>query len=240
MEKSLPSAAALPDAAPSEATGAQEAKPWRKRRLLRVPTSVLVSVLIAGLSVWVAPALTRQWDDRQKARELRVAIAEEVIAKGTRVIYAATKPPLPGYKPAADYKAMLAQWLEDSAVLKAKLRAYFPKDVGARWETFDESYAQQLRKFAIALPAAAKRHAGETRFELTRYFFRKSIPDDVDRSLVAYLHNMSRSAQDLEDRISTLAATVETRPPKGFDPVSQRLPQPGLADPGGERPQSGH
>jgi hypothetical protein len=82
--------------------------------------------------VWVAPALTRQWDDRQKARELRLAITQEAIAKGTQMIYAASKPPRPGFKPAANYDALSRQWSEDSALLRAKLRAYYPHEVEKR------------------------------------------------------------------------------------------------------------
>jgi hypothetical protein len=89
MDESLSAAPEPPDeptsaesTAPDE-TAAQKEKPRRERPRLRVPTSVLVTVMVAALSVWLAPALTRQRDDRQKAHELRVAIAEEVIAKGT-------------------------------------------------------------------------------------------------------------------------------------------------------------
>jgi undecaprenyl pyrophosphate phosphatase UppP len=71
MEESRPATAA------PEQTAVQE-KPQRKRRRVRVPTSVLVTVLVAGLSVWIAPAFARQWDDRQKARELQAEVADQI------------------------------------------------------------------------------------------------------------------------------------------------------------------
>lgn len=151
---------------------------------MRVPTSVLVTVTVAALSVWVAPAFTRQWDDRQKARELRVAITEDVITKGTRVIYVATKPPLPGYKPAADYDAVFAQWNEDSAILSAKLRAYFPQEVSDRWNSFSNEYARRLLRVAARLPAAQKRHAGKTRQQVARLFTDRFHLNLDDRSLL--------------------------------------------------------
>lgn len=112
------------------------------------------------LSVFVAPAFVRQRDDRQKARELKVALAEDIIAKATPVVYTATKPPV-GYKPAADFEAMLEQWIEESAVLEARLRAYFPNDIAAEWDYLDEGLIRSLLEYAKALPEAQKRHAGQ-------------------------------------------------------------------------------
>jgi hypothetical protein len=227
MEES-PSAPVPPkEAAASDEKAAQEEKPRRERRRFHVPTSVLVTVLVAGVSVWVAPALTRQWDDRQKARELRVASAESVIAKGTQVIYAATRPPLPGYKPAADYDALVAQWYEDSAVVKAKLRAYFPTDISDRWDRFDDNFVYPLLEIAKRLPAAQKRHAGETHDQLTdRFKGLINVPlnesDLADARLVQYVMNISLASfkeiapgttvARLDSWIDSLADAVETPP----------------------------
>jgi hypothetical protein len=67
-----------------EGAAAQEDKPRRTRRRPRVPTSVLVTLFVALLSVWVAPALTRQWNDREKARELKAAAAEDIATATAR------------------------------------------------------------------------------------------------------------------------------------------------------------
>jgi hypothetical protein len=189
MEESPP-ARSRPEAAAAKDTAAQEQTTVRKPRRLRVPTSLLVTVLVAAVSVWVAPALTRQWDDRQKARELRVAITEEMITKGTRVIYATTKPPLRVYQPAANYDALLAQWTSDSAVLEAKLRAYFPVEVSNGWSRFDEMCAQQLFGIAEELPAAQERHADQTPRQLVRIFGARHFTIE-DRSLVSHVTNMA-------------------------------------------------
>lgn len=52
----------------------------RPKRRLKVPTTVFVTLLVALLSVAVGPALARQWDDRQKAREFQVQLVERVRA----------------------------------------------------------------------------------------------------------------------------------------------------------------
>jgi hypothetical protein len=61
------------------------AKPGPERRR-GVPTSVVVTIVVAALTVWVAPAVTRQWDDRQKARELQASLAQDVGASTAKAI----------------------------------------------------------------------------------------------------------------------------------------------------------
>src|SRR5262245_12885340 len=122
--------------ASAKTTPAADEMPEKKRRF-RVPTPVLVTIALGALPVWIAHAFTRQWDDRQRARELRVTISQEMISASTRVIYAATEPPLGGHKPAANFDAVLARWDRESAILGTKLRAYFSPQVSEHWDRFD-------------------------------------------------------------------------------------------------------
>ena len=78
MEESAPAPAAPDENAAPEQPAAQDEEPPRERRRLRLPTPVLVTVLVAALSVWVAPAFTRQWEDRKQARELQASLAEDI------------------------------------------------------------------------------------------------------------------------------------------------------------------
>jgi hypothetical protein len=210
------------------------------RRRLRVPTSVVVTVLVAAVSVWVAPALTRQWDDRQRARELRVAITEDVIVKGTRAIYAA-KAPLPGYKPAADYNALLAQWYQETAVLEAKLRAYFPKHMADQWARFSNAYVEQVFYLAqLDLPNAQKRHVGETTDQIRRRLERlRGLPekelgnlnDGEFADLVLYEHVFEIATGTVEPQkpieehadilVEGLASTLDTTPTKSEEAAGQ-------------------
>jgi hypothetical protein len=69
--------AASASAEPRSTPAAEAAE--RKRRL-RLPTTVAVTVLGIALSAWLIPAFTRQWDDRQKARELKASLVTEMAA----------------------------------------------------------------------------------------------------------------------------------------------------------------
>src|SRR5262249_19008949 len=88
------------------------------RRRLRLPTSVVVTVFVAALSVWIAPALTRQWDDRQKARDVKVALAEEMSEATARVLGDGLGLAVAG----GDVRPVLTRWDVAGLGVEAKLR----------------------------------------------------------------------------------------------------------------------
>jgi hypothetical protein len=126
MEESLPAAAAPDENAAHEETGRVEDQPASERKRLRVPSSVLLTLLVALLSVWVAPAFARQWDERQKARELQAVLAQDVAVSTTAAIgdgLAAL-----GGAESLDPTAAAKEWDTARARLEAELRVYYPED----------------------------------------------------------------------------------------------------------------
>ena len=124
MEESLPAAAAPDENAAPEVIGRDVDQSVRTRRRIRVPTSVLLTVLLALLSVWVAPAFARQWDERQEARELQAVLAQDVavstaaaIGDGLAAVAGAES-----LEPTAAAK----EWDTARARLEAELRVYYP------------------------------------------------------------------------------------------------------------------
>ena len=53
---------------------------WRVRslRLPRIPKALVVTVLGTLFTAWLIPALTRQWQDQQRAQELKAAIVTRI------------------------------------------------------------------------------------------------------------------------------------------------------------------
>ena len=47
-------------------------------RLWWVPKTLLFTLFGAALSAWLIPAFTRQWQDRQKEREIKVALVSDI------------------------------------------------------------------------------------------------------------------------------------------------------------------
>ncbi len=126
MEESLPAAAVPDENAAHEETALGEDQLAREHKRSRVPSSVLLTLLVALLSVWVAPAFARQWDERQKARELQAALAQDVAVSTT----AAIGDGLAALTGAAslDPTAAAKEWDTARARLEAELRVYYPED----------------------------------------------------------------------------------------------------------------
>jgi hypothetical protein len=134
MDESRPATAAPP---PDDTVAPeQEEKPRRGRLRPHVPTSVLVTVLVAGLSVWIAPAFTRQWDDRQKARVLQAEVADQIgiaaaqTAGGLVALVESSREP-------EEVQQFRQRWLVNRLRIDARLRAYFPGSrVTKVWEDY--------------------------------------------------------------------------------------------------------
>jgi hypothetical protein len=108
---------------------------------LRLPTAVWVSLLGALLSVWILPAVTRQWNDRQKARELKTVLAQDVEAASAQALSV-------GWSLNAPWKLDEAEaaeraWFTAQLKIEAKIRAQFPDDRALLrlWRRFEPTVA---------------------------------------------------------------------------------------------------
>jgi hypothetical protein len=66
----------MDEAAPEEGPAAEKKRPL----LRRIPTPLIVTLVGIVLTAWLLPAFTRQWDDRQKAHEIKAALATQIAA----------------------------------------------------------------------------------------------------------------------------------------------------------------
>ena len=128
------------EAAPGDhAEHAEHAKPARKSvpttavrsRLWWLPKPVLLTLFGAAISAWLIPAVTRQWQDRQKEREIKVALVADISDSTSDALvtsqYVANRA-FPGGNGQAVYNRFSLDWARRSAQIEAKLRAYFPDD----------------------------------------------------------------------------------------------------------------
>jgi len=53
---------------------------------VRVPATVVVTLVGIALTAWLLPAFTRQWDDRQKERQLKAEIVKEMASATSRAL----------------------------------------------------------------------------------------------------------------------------------------------------------
>jgi hypothetical protein len=121
--------AAAGDHAKSAREGAPPAAvPSRWRSLwARAPKPVLMVLFGAAVSAWLIPAFTRQWQDRQKEREIKVALVSEISDSTSDALatsqYIANRA---GEFDQADYNRITLDWFQRSAQVEARLEAYFP------------------------------------------------------------------------------------------------------------------
>jgi hypothetical protein len=101
-----------------------------KRSLLRVPTPIVVTLLGALLTVWLAPAFTRQWDDRQSARDLKAALAEDMVSSAARTI----REGAPLAEGQGRFDAILGRWLESGLKVQVREKAFFAAPIVERWK----------------------------------------------------------------------------------------------------------
>jgi hypothetical protein len=109
----------------------------KRSRLRRIPTSLVVTVVGIALTAWLLPALTRQWDDRQKAQELRAALVSQMARASANVIVGSRHPIIRASpKSQAALERALDDWELHGVEIEEKLSAYFPRTVAMEWHSY--------------------------------------------------------------------------------------------------------
>ena len=123
----------MDEALPAEAGTPREKK---RPRLLRVPTSLVVTLVGIALTAWLLPAFTRQWDDRQKAHEFKAALVTDMaiataraLTGGENLLYS-PRPTTARPSPARQ------DWSRESLQIEARLRAYLPAAAIDAWNGY--------------------------------------------------------------------------------------------------------
>jgi hypothetical protein len=133
---------AAPEAAEPPETAEPKAEP-RKRSWwrVRIPTSVVVTFVGIALTAWLLPAFTRQWDDRQKAHELKADLQAQIasataraLTGGESLISDVRTPRMA--KPVAPVPTAVSKWSIDSLEIDSRLRSYFPANLRHAWEIY--------------------------------------------------------------------------------------------------------
>jgi hypothetical protein len=102
----------------------------------KIPTSVIVTLVGIALTAWLLPAFTKQWDDRQKARELKAALVADIASSSAKAMVQTdrARSSAPGREVLVTRAGDL--WLLASVDIEARLRAYFPADLVAAWQVY--------------------------------------------------------------------------------------------------------
>lgn len=120
----------MTEAAPAAAGATVE----KKRTLLRrFPTSLIVTLVGIVVTAWLLPAFTRQWDDRQKAQELKSALVADMASASARALTGG-EPIWSGGR--ADSKRVLSDWGASSLRIETRVRAYLGPELVTAWQIY--------------------------------------------------------------------------------------------------------
>jgi hypothetical protein len=128
--------AAAPEAAePQEKAEPQSEtrkRPWSR---VKIPTSVVVTLVGIALTAWLLPAFTHQWDDRQKARELKATVLTDMSVATSRALVGGEA--IWSTPARTVNRAKLAdEWARSSLSIEARLRAYMPQRIVTAWQIY--------------------------------------------------------------------------------------------------------
>lgn len=128
---------------PASATEDATARPgfWRRvskplRFLRRIPRPLLITVVGLALSAWLLPAITRQWDDRQKARDLQASLIEDMSSASARALVAGLDAMRTNQPSSERLHQAERDWQIAGAEVQARLKAYFAQKVVQSWENY--------------------------------------------------------------------------------------------------------
>jgi hypothetical protein len=143
----------LPTEGDEPSEGEAPAAPTRSRRWLRVPKAVLVTVLGLALSAWLIPAMTRQWDDRQKEHELKAAVVADMATATAQALVGGEAIWSGQHVTGQAAEQVKTRWALASLELEARLRTYFPASVVTGWDIYSWAVDRFIRARNVSAAA---------------------------------------------------------------------------------------
>ena len=122
----------------------------RKLSSLRLPTAVVVTVVGAALTAWLIPALTRQWQDQERARELKAGIVTRIGRDTAQALVVSSfiangrfepnrRTDRPFRIPMNRFNDLDLSWEQNRREIDAQLEAYFPDtEIVGEWRRYSE------------------------------------------------------------------------------------------------------
>jgi hypothetical protein len=120
--------------------GAPSKRPWWRPK---VPTGVVVTLVGIALTAWLLPAFTRQWDDRQKAQELKANLVAQMSSATVKTVFASRRLSHSDSDRARE-ETLRDAWLLANLQMEARLRTYFSPSIVNEWSTLGDSVAEYI------------------------------------------------------------------------------------------------
>jgi hypothetical protein len=200
---------------------------------------VLVTASITLLTAWLFPALSHQWQDRQKARELTAALVARIGKETSQALITSDFLSSERLRPSASpgrfnqeaFNALDLAWRTSSAEIDAQLQAYYSQAVVRHWQQY-----ALLVQHTYFLPTPDRRQRMGTLEELRKYVPMRFGTKTLDRlkspwivrtghvagSTSAVLAYLNVTAALLDEERELIAQILDDHP-EGFSTRPQDL-----------------
>ena len=203
---------------------------WRR---LSLPKPLLATVAATLATAWIFPALSHQWQDRQKAKELTAGLVSQMGSHTSEALVTSSfltnnrfpssgDSSKPGFNQEV-FNRLDLEWRTSSAEIEAQLQAYYPNPVVKEWRDYSALVWGTYRLITdnkSARPGTVKRlrelFAGEVP---GRYIDKMEKPwmDRIDpKARAAYFYVsqavLARRTVVIDEMLSSRPAGFSTRP----------------------------
>ena len=123
-----------------------ERLPARARQWLTKP--ILATAAVTFATAWLFPALSHQWQDRQKAKELTAGLVAQVGSNTSQALVTSSFLTFNRFPSSSDsskpgfnqevFNRLDLEWRTSSAEIEAQLKAYYPDGVIEEWRDYSE------------------------------------------------------------------------------------------------------
>ena len=203
---------------------------WRR---LSLPKPLLATVAATLATAWIFPALSHQWQDRQKAKELTAGLVSQMGSHTSEALVTSSfltnnrfpssgDSSKPGFNQEV-FNRLDLEWRTSSAEIEAQLQAYYPNPVVKEWRDYSALVWGTYRLITdnkSARPGTVKRLRELFAGEVPGWYIDKMEKPWMDRidpkARAAYFYVsqtvLARRTVVIDEMLSSRPAGFSTRP----------------------------
>jgi hypothetical protein len=183
-------------AAPEAGARAAAAVEANSRRWPRIPTPIVVAVVGVVLGSWLVPAFTRQWDDRQKAGELKALLVAEIASATGRALMDANEASVAPTRAARSARSTFPlagkEWSVANLRIRARLQAYFEPGAVEHWalvsqyvtSTLSRAYRSAAGDAVIPNPWVSRRPSPRLAARFRQYLKNRHMIEGLEMEII--------------------------------------------------------
>lgn len=198
-----------------------------------LPKSLLVTVAATLATAWIFPALSHQWQDRQKAKELTAGLVSQMGSHTSEALVmssfltnnrfpSSSDSSRPGFNQEI-FNRLDLEWRTSSAEIEAQLQAYYPNQVVDEWRDYSALVWGTYRLITdnkSARPGTVKRLRELFRGDVPGWYIDKMEQPWIERidpkAQAAYFYVsqavLERRTVVIDEMLSSRPAGFSTRP----------------------------